>query len=192
MELRVLVTGSSGFLLRNSLPHHGWDIVKYEKGKDYYNIDMIIHFGSPTDVYDFEDKEGMATGMIDLTVDLVQIAIKNNAKFVFASSMAVDFLDDDYGVYKKAMEQYIQALVPQHLIMRIPRVYGKDKHKGLMKRIRNDDIGPDDWDKEIQYITIEDFRGWFHEILSIYGVKYYEGKYKKNTIQEIKEIFCAS
>lgn len=190
--IKVLVSGGSGFLLRNTLPDYNWDIIDYEYGEEYQNIDIVVHFASPTDVYDFRYKEDMAIGMIDLTLKMVDESLANNCKMIFASSMAAEVLDDEYGIYKRAMEQYIQAIVPDHLILRIPRVYGVDKNKGLMKRIKLNDIKEDDWDKEIEYIDIEDFKIWFNKILNKNSVQLYNKKFRKNTILELKEKYCES
>lgn len=191
--MRILVTGNAGFLLRNSIAaFRGHDIIQFDQSqyldKGYYDIDLIIHFASPSDSYDFKDKIKMAVTMIDLTQVMVDIAGKNKCKLVFASSMAADILEDDYGIYKRAMEQYIQALTDNYLILKIPRVYGKDRTKGLMKKIKLGDVT--DWNKTIEYIDINDFTNWFIENLSKTGIEYYSGKVQKNTIKEIKEKYC--
>jgi nucleoside-diphosphate-sugar epimerase len=196
--MRILVTGNRGFLLRNILPtlEIHCDIIEYNETQysfnGYYGIDLILHFASPSDSYDFKDKMKMATSMVDLTQRMIQIAEINQCKLVFASSVAADFLHDDYGVYKKAMEQYIQAILEDYLILRIPRVYGKDRTKGLMKKIRLGDVPNDDWETVIGYADINDFIKWFFENLNKLGVQYYTGDIKFNTIRELKEIYCES
>jgi hypothetical protein len=74
--------------------------------------------------------------------------------------------------------------------MRIPRVYGSDRKKGLMKKIANGHIRRDEWDRKIEYIDISDFSKWFDDILIEHGVQYYNGRLRSNTIKEIKELFC--
>jgi nucleoside-diphosphate-sugar epimerase len=125
-----------------------------------------------------------------MTTKLATEALANNCKLIFASSVGAVYLEDEYSIYKRAMEQYIQALVPNHLILRIPRVYGTDKKKGLMRRIQNDDIGKDDWEKLIDYIDISDFKKWFNENLNNIGIQCYTGSMRTNTIQELKELYC--
>lgn len=188
--MRVLTTGRSGFLLSNVLHLFDWEIIPYEYGNEYSNIDLILHFGSPTDYIDFENKVGMASGMIDITTKLVTEALANDCKLIFASSMGALYPEDDYSVYKKAMEQYIEALVPDHVIMRIPRVYGKNRKKGLMRRFHLGHINDSDWNNQIEYIDIHDFIGWFVEILSKNGIQFYNGNLRYNTIKELKEIYC--
>lgn len=184
----VLVTGGSGFLLRNSLNVSNWNIINYKFNKEYKDIDLILHFGSPTDSYDFKDKGSMACTMVDLTLKIVDEALSNNCKLIFASSMGALYLEDEYSIYKRAMEQYIQATIDNFLILRIPRVYGTDRTKGLMKKIRLNEV--QDYGKEVQYIDIEDFKEFFNECLNKTGLIQYEKELRKNTIQEIKEIYC--
>ena len=188
--MRVLVSGSSGFLMSNALRFTDWEIVKYEYGQVYNDIDLVLHFASPSDGVDFQNKSGMAISMVDMTIKMVNEALVNRCKIIFASSMGAVFLDNEYDVYKKAMEQYIEALCPDHLILRIPRVYGTDRQKGLMRLIRLGVIRDEDWDKEVEYIDILDFVDWFHNILSENSIQYYTGQQRKNTIREIKEIYC--
>jgi nucleoside-diphosphate-sugar epimerase len=188
--MKVLTTGKSGFLLRNTLSLFDWEIIEYEFGKSYEDIDLVLHFGSPTDIYDLSDKEKTAFSMIDLTIKVVYESISNNCRIIFASSMGAEFLEDEYSIYKRAMEQYISANVDDHLILRIPRVYGFDKQKGLMKRIRLNEIPETDLNNKIEYIDILDFTHWFKRILSEKGVKYYNEKKRNNTIKERKDIYC--
>ena len=191
--MNVLVSGDSGFLLRNTLPDYAeWNIISYEHGKSYNNIDMVVHFASPSDRYDFKDKTRMARSMVELTLDLVYEAKYNSSKFIFASSMGAKFLEDEYSIYKRAMEQYISHVLSDYLILRIPRVYDKNRNKGLMYRIRNDEIEQSDWDNKIQYITLDDFRVWFKNSLTKSGIQYYDEPYRVNTIKELKELFCES
>ena len=192
--MRVLVTGHNGFLLRNILPlFYEHEIIEYVPTQNVYlGIDLILHFASPSDSYDFKDKLRMAISMVDLTKTMVRIAEINQCKLVFASSLAADFLDNDYGVYKKAMEQYIEATVEDYLILRIPRVYGHDRNKGLMKKIRLNDVPENEWDAVVGYADIADFVTWFIYNLNKLGIQYYNGDIKYHTIREIKEIYCES
>lgn len=190
MAVKVLVTGSTGFILRNILKKYDWELIQYKHGNDYNDIDLVLHFGSPSDTFDFQFKSIMAVSMIDITVGMAKQAQRNNCKMIFASSMAAVFLEDEYGIYKRAMEQYIQALVDDYVIMRIPRVYGSDRKKGLMKKINTGLIHGDEWDREIEYMDISDFSEWFDDILIEHGIQYFNGQLRRNTIKEIRELFC--
>ena len=188
--MRYLVTGERGFLLSGVMGEFKGEVISYEYGESYQNIDVVVHFASPVDRYEFRDKRNMAHTMVDYSLSLVEIAKENNAKFIFASSRAAGVCDDDYGVYKKFLEQYIEANIYNHLIYRIPRVYGSERKKGLMKQLRLDDIdNPSDYNKSLHYLDIEDFRSWFKENLYNTGIVEYEGLYRINTIEEIKNLY---
>ena len=191
--MRILTTGEKGFLLGSVINDLDGDIVPYRGHHGFYGyfgIDMVIHFASPNDRYEFQDKQNMAHTMLDYSIDVLRVALDNNAKFVFASSKAAGICADDYGVYKKAFEQYIQAKTDNHLIYRIPSVYGSSRKKGLMKQLRLNDLDdPSDYQQEVRYLDIEDFRKWFTENLNNTGIIEYTGEYRINTIEEVENLY---
>jgi len=188
----VLITGERGFLLRNcKFLFRDCNVQYYKPNTQYYDIDTIVHFASPSDTFEFKDKLKLSKSMIDLTIELIKLAQELDAKFIFASSMAAEYLDNDYGINKKAMEQYIESYLSDYLILRIPRVYGVDKDKGLMKKIRLNEISKFDLKNQtVEYIDIEDFKMWFTNVINKSGIQKYIKQQRKNTIQEIKDIYC--
>ena len=188
----VLITGERGFLLRNcKFLFKDCNVQYYKPNTQYYDIDTIVHFASPSDTFEFKDKLKLSKSMIDLTIELIKLAQELDAKFIFASSMAAEYLDNDYGINKKAMEQYIESYLSDYLILRIPRVYGVDKDKGLMKKIRLNEISKFDLKNQtVEYIDIEDFKIWFTNVINKTGIQKYIKQQRKNTIQEIKDIYC--
>lgn len=191
--MRVLVTGQDGFLLRNTLKYkQDWKIIPYRSHMLYSDIDLVIHFASPSDIYEFEDKPKMASTMVDLTLKMIQQAKKHNCKFIFASSMGAEIMDNEYSIYKKAMENYIIAMLDEYLILRIPRVYGRDRTKGLMRHIHDGKIPVTDWDKRISYIDIESFKVWFNQMLNESGIQFYTERMQFNTIEELRIKYCES
>lgn len=187
--MRRLVSGHKGFLFSNISDLLGGTVVPYNYGSRYFGIGMVIHFASPSDRYDFPDKQNMAFTMVDYSQSILEEAINNNAKFVFASSVAAEMLVDDYGVYKRFFEQYIQAKTDNHLILRIPRVYSKQRNKGLMKQLRLGDVPAKDMNRPVDYIDIEDFKVWFIDNIDKTGIISYNKGFRRHTIQEIKEIY---
>lgn len=187
--MKILVSGEKGFLLSSCINELDGEIIPYEFGQNYYDIDMVIHFASPNDKYEFEDKGSMAFSMIDYSLYVIKQAIYNSAKIVFASSKAADKPDTEYGIYKRCIEQYIQGRTDNHLIYRIPRVYGSNRKKGLMKQLRLNDIDPEDLNKTISYLDIEDFKKWFIGNIDKTGIVRYTNGYRKNTIREIGKIY---
>ena len=148
--MRYLVTGERGFLLSSVINELDGEVISYEYGESYPNIDIVIHFASPNDRYEFQDKVNMAHTMVDYSLAVVEEARKNGAKFIFASSKAAGICADEYGVYKRFLEQYIEANIYDHLIYRIPSVYGSNRQKGLMRQLREDDLD-DPLIKELVY-----------------------------------------
>jgi nucleoside-diphosphate-sugar epimerase len=186
----ILVTGKSGFLLRNSKFLNRFNLINLHLNANYTNIDTIIHFASPSDSFDFKNKEKTAISMVDLSLYVLQIARENNAKFIFASSEGAENPDNSYTLYKRWFEQYLLDTYNNNLILRIPRVYGKDRSKGLMKKIKENLIPENDKNNLIEYIDIEDFVQWFEKhINTSIGIIKYDLKYRYNTINELKKIY---
>ena len=94
--MRILVTGFNGYLanelIRNLFRH---DIVLYRHDvRDlhmYSDIDMILHFASPSDNEEFNDTHKTSTTIIDGTINMVKIAQTNKCKLVYASTMGAWF-----------------------------------------------------------------------------------------------------
>ena len=178
----VFVFGENSWLFNNI--SNNFKIVN-----EYDHIDMVVHFASPSDWEGFSDKPRLAE-TLEITIKAVKMALQNKCKLIFASSEAVNYMDNEYAVYKKASEQYIQAFLDDYLILRIPRVYGSTRQKGLMKKIRANDIK--DYIATVEYIDIKDFIEWFGSCLGKTGIQTYNKKYRVNSIQEIKDIYCRS
>ena len=162
--MRTLVTGFNGYLaneLIRNLSRH--DIVLYRHDvRDlhmYSDIDMILHFASPSDNEEFNDIHKTSTTIIDGTMNMVKIAQANKCKLVYASTMGVynPLLTDTYCICKAAMDNYIRSVYNNYIILRIPRVYSKCRKKGLMKQIKNKSIPESDYNNVIKFISLESF-----------------------------------
>lgn len=162
--MRILVTGFNGYLaneLIRNLSRH--DIVLYRHDvRDlhmYSDIDMILHFASPSDNEEFNDIHKTSTTIIDGTINMVKIAQANKCKIVYASTMGVynPLLTDTYCICKAAMDNYIRSVYNNYIILRIPRVYSKCRKKGLMKQIKNKSIPESDYNNVIKFISLESF-----------------------------------
>jgi len=191
---KILVTGGKGYLASNLLKNlsKNNDIILYDGDiriyKQYKNIDIILHFASPSDIYEFTNKEKTATTIVDGTINLLKVAKYNNAKFIFASTMGVYFNIenvDNYSTYKLAMENYIKSVYNNYIILRIPRVYSKCRKKGLMRQIRENVISEDDNNNIIEYITLSDFIEQTFKILDCKNITH---EYKITNSKSIKEI----
>lgn len=161
----ILVTGWRGYLASNLIKSisHNNNIILFEGdvrcSKAYDNIDLVLHFASPSDRVEFLDVARTSSTIIEGTINILNIARSNNCRFVFASTLGVCYLDDDcvYKISKLAMEKYIMSMYNNYVILRIPRVYSKCRRKGLIRQLRDDIVPVTDYDKQIEYITINDF-----------------------------------
>lgn len=132
--MKVLVTGSRGFIGKNLLVHlreiEGVEIVEYDTTDEFEKIanqidkiDVIYHFAGanrPTTTKEFY------TVNTDLTKELIDLLNKNKKSipFIFSSSIQAS-LDNDYGRSKKQAEDYIIENYNNHHIYRFNNVFGK-------------------------------------------------------------------
>jgi nucleoside-diphosphate-sugar epimerase len=171
----ALITGGKGFLLSNFIDflklyfrhviYFEGDISNSEQyskiKKNYKHIDCIIHFASPSDKIDFQNKNKVHDTMLTGSMHLIELAKFYQSKFIFASSMAVENITDlhtPYGAYKLAIEQYIIDSNLNYLILRIPRVYDASRNKGLIKQLKDNSIPSKDYTKIVHdIISLPDF-----------------------------------
>ena len=168
---RILVTGLSGYLASDlfSTIDSKYNIIKYTGDvrvyKEYSNIDIVVHFAGPSDVFDFKDSSNTTSVIIDGTINLLSVAKNNNAKFIFASTMGVydcNVKDTQqimlpYTSSKLAMENYITSNYDNYTILRIPRVYSPCRVKGLMRLIKENLVPEQDMNNIVSYLTLEEF-----------------------------------
>ena len=162
----VLLTGGNGYLLSNLIDFfkiHFENVIFFDGDisdfknienlkTNYKTIDCIVHFASPSDKIDFQNKSKVNKTMLFGSIYLIELAKQFKSKFIFASSMAVEFMNDlntQYGAYKLAIEQYLINTNLNYLILRIPRVYDKSRKKGLIKQLKEDEVLLIDYDKII-------------------------------------------
>lgn len=195
--MNILVTGESGYLCRSIINEFVDDnIIKYKGDvrhiKMFSDIDMIIHFASPSERHEFKDTKKTTTTIIDGTVNMVKIANTSNAKLVFASTMGVYMfdVDDVYCSCKRAMEHYIIANCDSYLITRIPRIYSSCRNKGLIKSLNSNMVDRKDFDVSLDYLDLKDFKKQFLNSLHLENSIYEFTEIKTNTIGEIKKLYA--
>ena len=130
--MRVLVTGSNGFIGKNLISHlqeiDKIDIIKYDKDDTFdkienniKNIDFIFHLAGvnrPQSVEEFYE------GNTDLTKRIVDLIKDKNIPLLITSSIQAA-LDNDYGKSKKIAEEYIKDNLSNYYIFRLHNVFGK-------------------------------------------------------------------
>ena len=145
---KILATGANGFLLSHLLPHleKNNTIIKCNKKihdineNDLHGVDILLHFGSPSEKDEFKNIKQTARIVGLDSIELFRnfkysnFLEKGNPKIIFASTMGIYDCSNVYEVSKKFAEMFLEE---EDLILRIPRVYGKNKNKGLIKKLKN-------------------------------------------------------
>lgn len=193
--MNKLITGSDGFLASHLQQHlkmiqYNHRLEEIDINSDLVNISEIWHFASPSEDIEFRDDLNTFKSIVIGTANIIALCKKNNIKLIFASSLAADLPEHqicNYGKYKKLAEKMIIYSGIDYCILKIPRVYGKDRKKGLMKKINQNLIHKDDMHNIVEYLDISDF---INQTLNNTKCKiYYYENLKQNTITEIKKIY---
>lgn len=133
--MKVLVTGSNGFIGKNLISHlneiKDIEIVTFDKEdnfdkikKEINNIEFIFHLAGvnrPTDNKEFYE------GNTDLTRQLIDVIKGKNIPLIMSSSIQA-VKDNDYGISKKMAEDIVKEYANnnnQTYIFRLHNVFGK-------------------------------------------------------------------
>ena len=195
---QILVSGERGYLASalinkleesNTIILHGFDVRTNHAYHEQWSPDVILHFASPSESLEFQDKDKTCSTIIQGTINMLHLCQKFSAKIVFASTMGVynGNMDNIYTTSKLAMENYIKSIYNNYIILRIPRVYSKCRKKGLMRQIRDNTIPAKDMEKEIEYITLRDFVDQTLPILIQTNITHEYKITQKKSIREIKQ-----
>ena len=161
--MTTLITGANGYLASSLYEHIQGPKIKFEGDvrnyQEFSNIETILHFASPSDIYGFKNKKKLTTTILNGTINMVKLAEATGAKLIFASTMGVVDVDvnDTYSSCKLAAEHLVQCSCQKYLILRIPRVYSPCRRGGLMRQLREKTIPHNDKCKYIKFITLDDF-----------------------------------
>lgn len=130
--MKVLITGSNGFIGKNLKAHlneiEDIEIITYDvedtidKIKDNLDeIDFIFHLAG---VNRPQTPEEFYQGNSDLTKQIVDLIKDKNIPLVITSSIHAE-KDNDYGKSKKLAEDYIRENLSNYYIYRLHNVFGK-------------------------------------------------------------------
>ena len=179
--MRVLITGSRGFIGKNLLSHlqeiDDVEILTFDRNdcfetleKNIDSIDFIFHLAGvnrPTDNNEFYQ------GNTDLTKRIVDLIKDKEIPLLFSSSIQA-LKDNDYGKSKKAAEDYIKDNLSNYYIYRLHNVFGKwckPNYNSVVAtfcyNIAHDlDITIKDRDIELELIYIDDIIEEFIKVLN--------------------------
>lgn len=171
--MKVIITGSNGFIGKNLVSHmqemSNIELIKFDKDDDFQIIkdnikdtSFIFHLAGinrPNDNKDFYE------GNFNLTKELVDLINERNpdCKLMISSSIQAS-LDNDYGKSKKLAEDYVKNNIKNSYIFRFHNVFGKwckPNYNSVIatfcNNIANDlSIRVDDPNKELELIYIDD------------------------------------
>lgn len=181
--MRILVTGSKGFIGKNLVVHFsemdGVEILEFDRDTNFSDIekniestDYIFHLAGvnrPKDTNEFYE------GNTDLTQQLVDLLKSKKLKtpIIYASTIHAD-LDNDYGKSKKQAEEVILDYGNNSLVYRFHNVFGKwcrPNYNSVVATFCNNiatgqGISIDDRSKELELIYIDDIAYEFKKIIS--------------------------
>lgn len=181
--MKILVTGSKGFIGKNLVVHFlemdDVEILEFDNGTEFSDIeknaesiDYIIHLAGvnrPKDVKEFYE------GNTDLTQQLVNLLKSKNLKtpIIYASTIHAGS-DNDYGKSKKQAEDAILEYGNGSLVYRFHNVFGKwcrPNYNSAVATFCNNiatdqEISIDDTTKEIELIYIDDIAYEFKKIIT--------------------------
>lgn len=180
--MKVLVTGSRGFIGKNLVVHlsemDNIEILEMDKDtkisdikQDIESIDYILHLAGvnrPNDAAEFYE------GNTDLTQQLVNLLRSKNLKtpIIYTSSIQAE-LDNDYGKSKKQAEDVILSYGNGSLVYRFHNVFGKwcrPNYNSVVATFCSNiatgqEISIDDRSKELELIYIDDIAYEFKKII---------------------------
>lgn len=130
--MKVLVTGSKGFIGKNLISHlqeiEDIEIISYDIDDEFKkiedninNIDFMFHLAG---VNRPQTVEEFYTGNSDLTKKIVDLIKGKNIPLLVSSSIQAE-KDNDYGKSKKIAEDYIIENLDKYYIYRLHNVFGK-------------------------------------------------------------------
>lgn len=130
--MKVLITGSRGFIGKNLVSHlqeeNDIEIVTYDIDDSFSkiennidDIDFIFHFAGVNRPLNTEE---FYHGNTDLTKKIVDLIKDKNIPLLITSSVQA-LKDNDYGKSKKMAEDYIVSNLNNYYIFRLHNVFGK-------------------------------------------------------------------
>ncbi len=198
--MNILITGSTGFLgeeLTTLLFRMGHSTIRF-KGRvqdnlnydNYKGIDIVLHLAAPSVKEDYLSDENVRSSIISGTDNMIKLSNRIGAQLIYFSSEAQNEAKDLYGTCKRISQNTVKEFCNDYKILVVPRVYDKTREKGLIGRIKRDEVPSKDFNKVVEYWTLEDFKKEFIKIFESQDNGIYEfGINNKNTIKELIDLY---
>jgi len=180
--MKVLVTGSNGFIGKNLISHlqeiDDVEIIKFDKDDVFEeviedqidNIDFVFHLAGVNRPQSIEE---FYSGNSDLTKRIVDLIKDKSIPLLITSSIQAS-LDNDYGKSKKIAEEYVMTNLKKYYIYRLHNVFGKWSRPNYNSVVatfcynisHNLDITINDTNKSLDLIYIDDIVKEFINIMN--------------------------
>ncbi len=145
--MKILVTGHKGFIgghIYNYLRENGYEVYGYDLGDNIKDIkyDYIIHMAARglirlSTSYPYE----YYNDGLNLTMKFLEIARKNNSKFIFPSSGSIKNPTNPYSLAKKNSVEWIKLYNNlyniDYYILKFYNIYGEYAKKGAVYLFAN-------------------------------------------------------
>jgi len=193
--VNVFTGAEKGFLGSNLKKEiNGWNVDYGDILVDNFylpsKIDNVFHFAGPSDDFDFADEAKTIQTIINGTINVLNLAKKNNSKFIFASTLGVETPTENiYCISKFLIEEYIKNNYDNWIILRIPRVYDRTRNKGLMKKLRLDLVPQKDMTNQIEFLTLFDFIEQTLKVVNERNIVYNYNNLRFDSIKNIKKLY---
>jgi nucleoside-diphosphate-sugar epimerase len=193
--VNVFTGAEKGFLGSNLKKEiNGWNVDYGDILVDNFylpsKIDNVFHFAGPSDDFDFADEAKTTQTIINGTINVLNLAKKNNSKFIFASTLGVETPTENiYCISKFLIEEYIKNNYDNWIILRIPRVYDRTRNKGLMKKLRLDLVPQKDMTNQIEFLTLSDFIEQTLKVVNERNIVYNYNNLRFDSIKNIKKLY---
>lgn len=193
---RELNTGNglNGFLGKTLKLNELWDCSIIFNNRFYDKSEMVFWlFGCPSDTMEIQDNPRKLTDTLDFIIKNKEF-LKKFKHIVYASSMGAqnpeaDGIQGEYNRFKRVTEFYLLNNFKSVTVLRIPRVYGKGKTKGLFKKfeIYRQETNKDEFDNSllVKYISPKMFKEWVGRVYLTPGIQEYDNLYKEKTLSEL-------
>lgn len=193
---RELNTGNglNGFLGKTLKLNELWDCSIIFNNRFYDKSEMVFWlFGCPSDTMEIKDNPCKLTDTLDFIIKNKEF-LKKFKHIVYASSMGAQNpeaggIQGEYNRFKRVTEFYLLNNFRSVTVLRIPRVYGKGKTKGLFKKfeIYRQETNKDEFDNSllVKYISPKMFKEWVERVYLTPGIQEYDNLYKEKTLSEL-------